>query len=91
MPTGGLRMAWDLRLVGTGVDGQSRRFDVTEISRSEGLGDIANLGERARERGLTLAEGKRCWRAFNRSSLPRKPTIRRRYDRIADPAAGGAM
>jgi hypothetical protein len=40
-----------LRLVGTGVDGQSRGFDVMEISRPEDLGDIANLG-------LTLAEGK---------------------------------
>jgi len=45
-------MGWDLRLVGTGVDGQSRSFDVTEFSRPEGLGDIANLG-------LTLAEAKR--------------------------------
>ena len=44
-------MEWVLLLVGTGVDGQSRSFDVTEISRPGGLGDIANLG-------LTLAEGK---------------------------------
>ena len=44
-------MGWVLRLVGTGVDGQSRSFDVMEISRPDGLGDIANLG-------LTLAEGK---------------------------------
>ena len=44
-------MEWTLRLVGTGVDGQSRRFDVMAISRPDGLGDIANLG-------LTLAEGK---------------------------------
>jgi hypothetical protein len=45
-------MGWVLRLVETGVDGQSRSFDVIEFSRTEGLGDIANLG-------LTLAEGKR--------------------------------
>jgi hypothetical protein len=45
-------MEWVLRLVGTGVDGQTRSFDVTEFSRPEGLGDIANLG-------LALAEGKR--------------------------------
>ena len=45
-------MGWVLRLVETGVDGQCRSFDVIEISRPDGLGDIANLG-------LTLAEGKR--------------------------------
>jgi hypothetical protein len=45
-------MGWVLRLGETGVDGQSRSFDVIEFSRAEGLGDIANLG-------LTLAEGKR--------------------------------
>ena len=28
------------------------------ISRPDGLGDIANLGDRARERGLTLSEAK---------------------------------
>jgi len=44
-------MEWVLRLVGTGVDGQSQSFDVIEISRPNGVGDIANLG-------LTLAEGK---------------------------------
>jgi hypothetical protein len=47
----GSRMEWVLRLVGTGVDGQSRSFNVMEISRPDGVGDIANLG-------LTLAEGK---------------------------------
>ena len=51
LPAGGLPMEWVLLLVGTGVDGQSRSFDVTEISRPGGLGDIANLG-------LTLAQGK---------------------------------
>jgi hypothetical protein len=44
-------MEWMLRLVGTGIDGQSRSFDVMEISRPDGLGDLANLG-------LTLAEAK---------------------------------
>jgi hypothetical protein len=44
-------MEWMLRLVGTGTDGQSRSFDVMEISRPDGLGDFANLG-------LTLAEAK---------------------------------
>jgi hypothetical protein len=45
-------MEWVLRLVGTGVDGQFQSFEVMEISRPDGVGDIANLG-------LTLAEGKR--------------------------------
>src|SRR5208282_4711614 len=44
-------MGWALRLVGTGIDGQSQSFDVMEINRPDGLGDIANLG-------LTLAEAK---------------------------------
>jgi hypothetical protein len=44
-------MGWVLRLIGTGIDGQSRSSDVMEISRPDGLGDIANLG-------LTLAEAK---------------------------------
>ena len=77
-------MEWVLRLVGTGVDGQSRSFDVMEIRRPDGVGDIANLG-------LTLAEGKLLLAGFSRASLPRKPTATRRYDRIAGPAAGDAM
>jgi hypothetical protein len=44
-------MEWTLRLVGMGIDGQSRSFDVMTISRPDGLGDIADLG-------LTLAEAK---------------------------------
>ena len=44
-------MEWTLCLVGMGIDGQSRSFEVMAISRPDGLGDIANLG-------LTLAEGK---------------------------------
>ena len=42
-------MEWVLRLIGTGVDGQSRSFDVIEISRPDGLGEISELG-------LTLAQ-----------------------------------
>ena len=45
-------MEWVLRLVGTGINGQSRSFDVIGFSRPDGLGDIANLGP-------TLADGKR--------------------------------
>ena len=44
-------MEWTLRLVGTEMDGQSRSFDVMEISRSDDLSDFANLS-------LTLAEAK---------------------------------
>jgi hypothetical protein len=44
-------MEWTLRLVGTGIDGQSRSFDVMAIRRPDGFGDIASLG-------LTLAEAK---------------------------------
>jgi hypothetical protein len=44
-------MEWTLRLVGTGIDGQSRSFEVMALSRPDGLGDIANLG-------LTLVEAK---------------------------------
>jgi hypothetical protein len=44
-------MEWTLRLVGRGIDGQSRSFEVMVISRPDRLGDIANLG-------LTLAEAK---------------------------------
>src|SRR5580692_8438864 len=51
LPAGDSWMEWTLRLVGTGMDGQSRSFDVMPISRPDGLGDIANLG-------LTLAEAK---------------------------------
>jgi hypothetical protein len=44
-------MEWTLRLIGVGIDGQSRSFEVMAISRPDGLGDIANLG-------LTLVESK---------------------------------
>ena len=45
-------MDWVLRLVATGVVCQSRSLGAIKISRSDDLGEIANLG-------LTLAEGKR--------------------------------
>jgi hypothetical protein len=44
-------MEWMLCLVGPGIDGHSRSFDVLAISRPDGLGDIADLG-------MTLAEAK---------------------------------
>jgi hypothetical protein len=51
LPAGDPRMNWTLRLVGIGIDGQSRSYEVMAISRPDGLADIANLG-------LTLAEAK---------------------------------
>ena len=44
-------MAWVLRLVEIGAEGEGRCADVVEISRPDGLVDIADLG-------LTLAEAK---------------------------------
>src|SRR3954452_16797614 len=44
-------MEWTLRLVGMGIDGQSRSFDVMAISRPDRLGDVTSLG-------MTLAEAK---------------------------------
>ena len=44
-------MEWTLCLVGMGIGGQSRSYEVMTISRPDGVGDIANLG-------LTLAESK---------------------------------
>ncbi len=45
-------MAWMLRLVKTGAEGEGPCADVMEINRPDDLGDIASLG-------LTLAEAKR--------------------------------
>jgi hypothetical protein len=53
-------MEWVLRLVGTGVDGKSRGFDVIEISRTDGVGDIANLGFHAA--GSRCERGRRLFR-----------------------------
>ena len=47
----GLVDGMDATFGGTGIDGQSRSFDVMTISRPDGFGEIANLG-------LTLAEAK---------------------------------
>ena len=44
-------MAWILRLVQTGAEGEDPGTDLMEISRPDGLGDIAKLG-------LTLSEAK---------------------------------
>jgi hypothetical protein len=44
-------MEWTLRLVGTGIDGHSRSYEVMVITRPDGLGEIADLG-------MTLSEAK---------------------------------
>jgi hypothetical protein len=41
LPAGDSRMEWTLRLVGTGIDGQSRSVDVMAITRPDGLREIA--------------------------------------------------
>jgi hypothetical protein len=43
-----------VRLVNQAADGQTRRADVKEISRSDGIGEIANLGS-------TGGEASSCW------------------------------
>jgi hypothetical protein len=44
-------VGWILRLVKTGAEGEGPGVDIMEISKPDGLGDIANLG-------LTLSEAK---------------------------------
>ena len=44
-------MAWMVRLVKTGADGEQQAIDVATITRPDDLGEIAHLG-------LSLAEGK---------------------------------
>ena len=50
-------MAWMVRLVKTGADGEKQAIDVATITRPDDLAEIANLG-------LTLAEGKRLLAAL---------------------------
>ena len=57
--------------MGFAVGWNQRRWSILKFRRDggcwpDGLGDIANLGERAREGGLTLAEGKRLLAAVQR-------------------------
>ena len=80
LPAGDSRMEWTLRLVGMGIDGQSRSFDVMAISRPVGLGDIANLG-------LTLAEAKLLLAQVQQQVVASRPTPMRCFDRTADRVA----
>ena len=49
--TGGGRVAWIVRLVQIGAEGEGQATDIIQIDRPDDLGDIADLG-------LTLAEAK---------------------------------
>src|ERR1700760_2389192 len=71
------RVAWMLRLVETGADGEGRSTDVMEIAKSADLRDIADLG-------LSLAEAKQLLAAVQhevvaaqaREHAARRPTCR---------------
>ena len=52
-------MAWIVRLVEAGSDGDGRSTDVMEIAKPDDLRDIANLG-------LSLAEAKQLQAAIQR-------------------------
>jgi hypothetical protein len=52
-------VAWILRLVKTGVDGEAQGTDLMEIRRPDGLGDIANLRLTLSEAKLVLANVQR--------------------------------
>ena len=76
-------MAWILRLVKIGAEGDGHCTDVMEINRPDDLGDIADLG-------LTLAEGKLLLAGSNRKSSRRKPETTPFGGRIADAVAAFA-
>jgi hypothetical protein len=73
-------MEWTLCLVGTGIDGQPRSFEVMAISRPDGLGEIANLG-------LTLAESKLLLAQVQQQLVAEQATPMRRFGRTADRVA----
>jgi hypothetical protein len=56
-------VAWILRLVKIGTEGEGRSRDVMEIERPDDLSDIADLG-------LTLSETKSLLGPSNRSLSP---------------------
>ena len=69
-------MAWILRLVKIGAEGDGHCTDVMEINRPDDLDDIADLG-------LTLAEGKLLLAGIQGRSSRRKPGTRPYSGRIA--------
>ena len=76
--TRGGRVAWIVRLVQIGADGDEPFADVMTINRPDGLDDIANLG-------LTVADGKQVLAASNRRLLPPKPGTTRFGGQSAEP------
>jgi hypothetical protein len=42
-------MEWMPRLIGMGIDGQSRSFDVMATGEPDDFGDFLDLGDRARQ------------------------------------------
>jgi hypothetical protein len=58
------RVAWVLRSVKINAEGDGQATDVMEIERP---GDIADLGEQAREQGSTLAETKQLLAGFQQA------------------------
>ncbi len=77
-------MAWMLRLVETGADGQGRSsIDVLEISRPNTLRDIATLG-------LTLPEAKQLLAWVQQAVVAAQAAIMRHCGRIARAAAAAA-
>jgi hypothetical protein len=63
----GERVAWILRLVKIGAEGEGRALDVMEINRPDDLGDIADLG-------LTLDETN-YWLRVSRSVESARNTL----------------
>ena len=81
-------MEWTLPLTGTGIDGLSRSFDVTAITRPDDFGDIASLG-------LTLVKAKQLPGASSSGGLRREANQRtaspHRKDEIYFVASGTAQ
>ena len=72
-------MAWILRLVKTGVDGETQGTDLMEIRKPDGLGDIVNLGLTLSEAKLVLANVQReIATAQARDHVVRRPDCSRR-------------
>jgi hypothetical protein len=73
-------VAWILRLVKTGAEGDGQSTDVMEINKPDGLSDIADLG-------LSLAEAKLLLAGSNGTSSPLRPEPTPFGDQSVDAAA----
>ena len=76
-------MAWIVRLVSLGAEGEEHSTDVLQIAKPRDLTDLASLG-------LTLAEGKRLLPASSRGSSPPRPAPMPSADQSAGVAASPA-